>query len=42
MRIGRGFLLVRQVWRVVRKCNQFGCGGQTSDLEMKVPGKGRC
>lgn len=40
-----GFLLVRQAWRVARKRNQFGCGGHTGDLEVKVfyiPGKGKC
>lgn len=35
----QGLLLVCQAWRVVRKCNQLGYGGQTGDLEVKVPGK---
>jgi hypothetical protein len=41
----RGFLLVRQAWRVARKRNQLGCGGLAGDLEVKVlytPGKGKC
>jgi len=38
-------LVVRQAWRVARKGNQFGCGGQAGDLEVKAlytPGKGKC
>jgi len=38
-------LLVRQAWRVARKRNQLGYGGQAGDLEVKVlytPGKGKC
>ena len=36
---------VRQAWRVARKRNPLGCGGQAGDLEVKVlytPGKGKC
>ena len=41
----RVFLCVRQAWRVARKRNPLGCGGQAGDLEVKVlytPGKGKC
>ncbi|BFT62205.1 hypothetical protein PMm318_A29640 [Pseudomonas moorei] len=44
-RFGGFFLWVRQAWRVARKRNQLGCGGQAGDLEVKVlytPGKGKC
>lgn len=27
---------MRQAWRVARKCNQFGCGGQVGDLAVRV------
>ena len=40
-----GFFCVRQAWRVARKRNPLGCGGQAGDLEVKVlytPGKGKC
>ncbi|WPM28238.1 hypothetical protein OGV25_08845 [Pseudomonas sp. P1B16] len=34
--IFRGFFVVRQAWRVARQRNQFGCGGLTGDLVVKV------
>ena len=40
-----GVFCVRQAWRVARKRNPLGCGGQAGDLEVKVlytPGKGKC
>ena len=40
-----GLFCVRQAWRVARKRNPLGCGGQAGDLEVKVlytPGKGKC
>jgi len=41
----QAFFVVRQAWRVARKRNPLGCGGQAGDLEVKVlytPGKGKC
>ena len=41
----RRFFVVRQAWRVARKRNPLGCGGQAGDLEVQVlytPGKGKC
>ena len=43
--MSRLFYAVRQAWRVARKRNSTNCGGQLSDLEVKVlytPGKGKC
>ena len=45
MLLHRHFSIVRQAWRVARKRNSTNCGGQLSDLEVKVlytPGKGKC